>query len=71
LPFEFMLNALRLTGGFPLELFRKRTGLPVAALEPALSRAEEQGYIERDWQRVRPTERGQRFLNEVVGLFLP
>jgi putative oxygen-independent coproporphyrinogen III oxidase len=71
LPFEFMLNALRLTGGFPLELFRKRTGLPVAALEPALSRAEEHGYIERDWQRVRPTERGQRFLNEVVGLFLP
>lgn len=71
LPFEFMLNALRLTGGFPLALFPERTGLPLAALEPALSRAEDQGYIERDWQRVRPTERGQRFLNEVVGLFLP
>ena len=71
LPFEFMLNALRLTGGFPLALFRERTGLPPAALEPALSRAEERGYVERDWQRVLPTERGQRFLNEVVGLFLP
>ena len=71
LPFEFMLNALRLTGGFPLAIFSRRTGLPRAALEPALSRAEEQGYVERDWQRVRPTERGQRFLNELVGLFLP
>ncbi len=71
LPFEFMLNALRLTGGFPLALFCERTGLPLAALEPALSLAEERGYIERDWQRARPTERGQRFLNEVVGLFLP
>jgi len=71
LPFEFMLNALRLIGGFPLALFRERTGLPLAALEPALSRAEEQGYIERDWQRARPTVRGQRFLNEVLGLFLP
>ena len=71
LPFEFMLNALRLTGGFPLAIFSRRTGLPLAALEPALSRAEEQGYVERDWQRVRPTERGQRFLNELVGLFLP
>jgi putative oxygen-independent coproporphyrinogen III oxidase len=71
LPFEFMLNVLRLTGGFPLALFRERTGLPLAALEPSLSRAEEQGYIERDWQRARPTDRGQRFLNEVLGLFLP
>jgi putative oxygen-independent coproporphyrinogen III oxidase len=71
LPFEFMLNALRLTGGFPLALFRERTGLALAALEPALSRAEELGYVERDWQQVRPTERGQRFLNELVGLFLP
>ncbi|MGA8049708.1 MAG: radical SAM family heme chaperone HemW [Burkholderiales bacterium] len=71
LPFEFMLNALRLTGGFPLTLFSRRAGLPLAALEPALSRAEEQGYLERDWQRVRPTERGQRFLNELLGLFLP
>ena len=71
LPFEFMLNALRLNGGFPLALFSRRTGLPLAALEPALWRAEEQRYVERDWQRVRPTERGQRFLNELVGLFLP
>ena len=69
--FEFMLNALRLTEGFPLALFRERTGLPLAALEPALARAEEQGFIGRDWQRVRPTARGQRFLNEALALFLP
>lgn len=71
LAFEFMLNVLRLTEGFPLALFRERTGLPLAALEPALARAEEQGFVERDWQRVRPTTRGQRFLNEALALFLP
>jgi oxygen-independent coproporphyrinogen-3 oxidase len=71
LPFEFMLNALRLTEGFPLALFRERTGLPLAALESALARAEAQGFVERDWQRVRPTARGQRFLNEALALFLP
>jgi putative oxygen-independent coproporphyrinogen III oxidase len=70
LPFEFMLNALRLTEGFPLALFRERTGLPLAALESALARAEGQGFVERDWQRVRPTARGQRFLNEALALFL-
>ncbi|HXZ91397.1 MAG TPA: radical SAM family heme chaperone HemW [Burkholderiales bacterium] len=71
LPFEFMLNALRLTEGFALALFRQRTGLPLAALESALARAEAQGFVERDWQRMRPTARGQRFLNEALALFLP
>jgi len=71
LPFEFMLNALRLTEGFALALFRERTGLPLAALESALARAEAQGFVERDWQRMRPTARGQRFLNEALALFLP
>ncbi|MGH8737177.1 MAG: radical SAM family heme chaperone HemW [Burkholderiales bacterium] len=70
LPFEFMLNALRLTGGFAAGLFQARTGLPLAAIEPALARAEEKGLLERDWQRIRPTERGRRFLNELVELFL-
>ena len=70
LPFEFMLNALRLTGGFAVDLFRARTGLPLGSIEPALARAEEKGLLERDWQRIRPTERGRRFLNELVELFL-
>jgi putative oxygen-independent coproporphyrinogen III oxidase len=70
LPFEFMLNAARLVEGFALDLFPSRTGLPAAALEPGLRRAEEKGLVQRDLQRVTPTLRGQRFLNELQQLFL-
>jgi oxygen-independent coproporphyrinogen-3 oxidase len=70
LPFEFMLNALRLIDGFPLALFEERTGLPVTILQGQFQRAEQAGLLERDWKRVRPTTRGQRFLNELLALFL-
>jgi putative oxygen-independent coproporphyrinogen III oxidase len=70
LPFEFMLNALRLVEGFPVELFQNRTGLPSAAIERQLGEAEEKQFIERDWKRIKPTARGQRFLNELLELFL-
>ena len=70
LPFEFMLNALRLLEGFPPVLFEERTGLAPAILEKALQQAEQAGLLERDWKRVRPTARGQRFLNELLALFL-
>jgi oxygen-independent coproporphyrinogen-3 oxidase len=68
LPFEFMLNALRLIEGFPVELFKQRTGL--ALIEAPLQEAEKRGLLERDWKRIRPTSRGQRFLNELLALFL-
>jgi putative oxygen-independent coproporphyrinogen III oxidase len=71
LPFEFMLNALRLVQGFPTDLFPARTGLPAISIEPALRKAEAQGLIERDLQRVRPTTRGRHFLDDLTGLFLP
>ncbi|HEU5282237.1 MAG TPA: radical SAM family heme chaperone HemW [Burkholderiales bacterium] len=71
LPFEFMMNALRLTGGFPVALFQERTGLSSAALLPALRRAESLGLIQWDEHRVAPTLRGQRFLNDLLQLFLP
>ena len=71
LPFEFMLNALRLVEGFPVELFAARTGLPLAAAETGLAEAERRGLIERDRRRIRPTERGRLFLNELLALFLP
>jgi oxygen-independent coproporphyrinogen-3 oxidase len=71
LPFEFMLNALRLVEGFGLELFSERTGLSLMAIQQALGKAESQGLLERDLKRIRPTERGQRFLNELLALFLP
>jgi len=71
LPFEFMLNALRLVQGFPVELFQARTGLPPVTIESRLQQAEEQGLIERDWKHIGPSARGQRFLNELLELFLP
>ena len=71
LGFEFMLNALRLVEGFPAALFAERTGLSLARLEGALAEVEQKGWLERDWQRIRPTERGRRFLNELLERFLP
>lgn len=71
LPFEFMLNALRLKEGFEVQQFFERTGLPLAVVEPALRQAEEKGLLERTPQRIRPTERGFDFLSDLQGLFLP
>ena len=71
LPFEFMLNALRLREGFPLALFAERTGLPLSRIMPALQQAEQKGWITRDLAQVRPTERGFDFLSDLQELFLP
>ena len=70
LPFEFMLNATRLTEGFELARFGERTGLPLTAIGPALAAAEAQGLIERDFVRAWPTARGVDFLNDLQALFL-
>ena len=70
LPFEFMLNTLRLVEGFPSALFSERTGLPLASIDKQMDKAERAGLLQRDWKRIRPTERGQRFLNELLALFL-
>lgn len=70
LPFEFMLNALRLVEGFSPALFEERTGLPILVIENQLQTAEKAGLLERDWKRIRPSARGQRFLNELLALFL-
>jgi oxygen-independent coproporphyrinogen-3 oxidase len=70
LAFEFMLNALRLPYGFSNSLFQERTGLPFTAISGPLQVAEEKGLIERDLKHVRPTLKGQRFLNELLQLFL-
>jgi putative oxygen-independent coproporphyrinogen III oxidase len=71
LPFEFMLNALRLVDGFALDLFTQRTGLPVTAITAELDRAQKDGLVERTHAHVRPTARGRRFLNELMQRFLP
>jgi oxygen-independent coproporphyrinogen-3 oxidase len=70
LPFEFMLNALRLVEGFPVHRFFERTGLPMTSIEPALQEAERRGLIERTHEKIAPTPLGQRFLNDLQALFL-
>ncbi|WP_232540055.1 radical SAM family heme chaperone HemW [Azohydromonas aeria] len=71
LPFEYMLNALRLRDGFELARFSERTGQPLQAIQRALSEGERRGLLERDGDVVRPTARGFDFLSDLQGLFLP
>ena len=70
LPFEFMLNALRLVEGFSLEDFERGTGLPAATVLPALEALERRGLIERAQGRLRPSPLGFRFLNDLQATFL-
>jgi len=70
LPFDFMLNALRLNAGVPMAMFEARTGLSRHAINGRLSVALARGWIEDDAEWLRPTELGRRFTNDVVCLFL-
>jgi putative oxygen-independent coproporphyrinogen III oxidase len=66
---EFMLNALRLTHGFPVHLFPDHTGLPITAAGEALTLAEQRGLIQRDAHTIRPTQLGRTHLNNLLELF--
>lgn len=68
--FEFMLNAMRLVEGVEVNLFAERTGMPLNAVEHALNEAEAKGLLFRDHKIIRPSELGQRFLNDLQQLFL-
>jgi oxygen-independent coproporphyrinogen-3 oxidase len=70
LPFEFMLNALRLVDGVPAELFAQRTGLDASVIARRLALAQEKGLLDSDPRRIRPTRRGRLFLNDLLQLFL-
>ena len=70
LPFEYMLNALRLREGFALQDYVERTGLAITSIAKGLDEAERKGLIERDMAHVRPTERGFDFLSDLQALFL-
>ncbi len=70
--FEFMLNALRLTGGFDQNLFQRRTGLAAETLLRKLTASQEKGLIEEVYSGFwRATDLGQRFLNDLQSEFLP
>lgn len=70
LPFEFMMNAARLTEGFPLSLFEAHTGVGPERLMPELLAARDAGLLELDRGHVRPSPRGRRFLNDLLQRFL-
>ena len=70
LPFEYMLNALRLHDGVPLEAFAERTGLAPERIAPALAQARARGWLQDPSDRLQPSPLGQRFLNDLIGLFL-
>jgi len=70
LGFEFMMNTLRLTEGFEIALFQQRTGLPLRAVEHTVQQAVTRGLLERDAEFIKPTLLGQRFLNELLEMFL-
>ena len=71
LPFEFMLNALRLKAGFKLSDYTERTGLALTSLQKGLQLAEQKGLVQRDFERVWPTDLGFDFLSDLQALFLP
>ena len=70
LGFEFMMNALRLTGGFETKLFSERTGMPVQSMSMRFAEASKKGLITQNTQTIQPTLLGQRYLNDLLELFL-
>ncbi len=68
---EFMMNLLRLRDGFDMTLFTERTGLPPSSLDPALATALSKSLLETRTDRISATPLGRRFLNDLLGLFVP
>jgi len=71
LPFEYMLNALRLRDGVELLRFSERTGLPLSSIKAGLDQGRERGLLDPDPALLRPTARGFDFLSDLQALFLP
>lgn len=69
--FEFMMNALRLNNGFKTELFQQHTGLPITVVENALKQGEEKGWISWELKRIKSTDTGRQYLNNLLELFMP
>ena len=70
LVFEFMMNALRLNNGFDSRLFQLRTGLPIHVMASRMDNAIKQGLITPNNLLIKPTSLGQRYLNNLLELFL-
>jgi len=70
-PFEFIMNAMRLHDGVEASLFTERAGLPITTITPLLQQAEQRGLLEWTAHRLSPTPQGRLFLNDLIALFLP
>lgn len=70
LPFEFMLNALRLNQATSYDLFQKTTGLSKACLQQPLQQAQHQGLVELSQHHIKTTPSGRQYLNNLLELFL-
>jgi oxygen-independent coproporphyrinogen-3 oxidase len=70
LPFEFMLNALRLKQGFDSDLFESRTGMPIHAIEQQLQQAQDLDLLTINEKHIKPSLKGYNFLNNLISFFL-
>ena len=69
--FEFMMNALRLNNGSETEIFQQHVGLPISVIEKQLKQAEQKEWISWDLKRIKPTETGRQYLNNLLEIFMP
>ena len=70
IPLEFMMNTLRLTDGVPIDFFLERTGVPIENIENELLIAENKGLLSRQNNNLKPSPLGQRYLNDLLQLFM-
>jgi|TARA_B110000259_G_scaffold152707_1_gene172752 putative oxygen-independent coproporphyrinogen III oxidase len=70
IPFEFMMNALRLNDGFTIDLFEQRTGLSLSSIDSEIKLCLEKGLLDRNNGTIKPTLLGQNFLNNLLQIFL-
>ena len=70
IPFEFMMNALRLNGGFKIDLFEQRTGLSLSSIDSEIKLCVKKGLLEKNNGTIKPTLLGQNFLNDLLQIFL-
>ncbi len=70
LPFEFMLNVLRLTDGVETTSFSERTGLPLSVISKSLNEASKKGLLDNNPSRLKATDQGLKYLNDLQEIFL-
>jgi oxygen-independent coproporphyrinogen-3 oxidase len=68
---EFMMNALRLTGGFEIQAFEDMTGLPYSSLSGQLEIARKKSLLEISSNKIIPTRKGHNYLNDLLHCFMP